>query len=452
MRKKKITRRTFVKSAAVTGLTGTSLRVQAARTERSDKKPNIILIMADDLGYECLGAYGGTSYRTRVLDQLAKNGLRADHCYSQPLCTPSRVQLMTGMYNVRNYVKFGLLPRDQTTFAQLLKKSGYATCVVGKWQLGREPDSPAHAGFDESCLWQHTRGRTRADGTDSRYSNPSLDINGEERESHDGEYGPDVVTDFACDFIERKRHQPFLVYYPMILTHCPFCPTPDSEEWNPSSRGSETYKGEPEYFGDMVEYVDKTVGRILNKLEELRLREDTLVLFTGDNGTDRPVVSQVNGRSVAGGKGATTNAGTRVPLIASWPRFTSEGRVCSDLIDFSDFFPTLCEAAAVTIPSGLAMDGTSFLPQIRGKRGDPREWIYCWFSRDGETNLAKEFVRNKRYKLYRSGEFYDILKDELEENNLQDSALDQEVTEIKRSLQHALDQYKDARPPELRNR
>ena len=161
----------------------------------------------------------------------------------------------------------------------------------------------------------------------------------------------------------------------MILTHCPFCPTPDSEEWNPSSRGSETYKGEPEYFADMVEYMDKTVGRILNKLEELRLRENTLVLFTGDNGTDRPVVSQVNGRGVAGGKGATTNAGTRVPLIASWPRFTSEGRVCSDLIDFSDFFPTLCEAAAATIPSGPAMDGTSFLPQIRGKRGDPREWI-----------------------------------------------------------------------------
>ena len=106
--------------------------------------------MADDMGYECINANGGTSYQTPHLDKLAETGMRFEHCYSQPLCTPSRVKIMTGMSNVRNYLQFGVLKRDQTSFAQLLKKAGYATCIVGKWQLGREADSAQHFGFDES--------------------------------------------------------------------------------------------------------------------------------------------------------------------------------------------------------------------------------------------------------------------------------------------------------------
>jgi len=450
MSERNISRREFVKSAAAVGMAGTGLGSQPLNAERGNQRPNIVLIMADDLGYECIGAYGGTSYQTPIIDRLAREGLRVDHCYSQPLCTPSRVQLMTGMYNVRNYVKFGVLPRDQTTFAQLLKQSGYATCVVGKWQLGKEPDSPQHAGFDESCLWQHTRGRTGPEGNDSRYPNPLLEINGQPREFTKGEYAPDIVSDFACDFIERKRNQPFLVYYPMILTHCPFWPTPDSADWDAASKGSATYKGAPKYFGDMVAYVDKMVGKIVDTLDEMGLRENTLLLFTGDNGTDMPVVSEMDGRMVAGGKGATTDAGTRVPFIANWPNHINRGGVSSDLVDFSDFFPTLCQVANVKVPEELPIDGRSFLRQLRGEQGNSRDWIYSWFSRDGVTSLAKEFARNQRYKLYLTGEFFDIENDELEVKDLQGKELGQATTRIRELLQSALDQYAEARPAELR--
>ena len=124
-------------------------------------KPNIVFIMADDFGYECVGANGGTSYQTPVLDQMAKEGMRFEHCYSQPICTPSRVKLMTGISNMRNYGKFGFLDPKQTTFANLLKKEGYATCIVGKWQLQGGLEGPNKFGFDEYCLWQLNR-RPRA--------------------------------------------------------------------------------------------------------------------------------------------------------------------------------------------------------------------------------------------------------------------------------------------------
>ena len=125
-------------------------------------KPNIVLIMADDMGYEALSANGSESYKSPNLDKLAAQGIRFTNCFANPICTPSRVKIMTGLYNVRNYVKFGLLDRGQTTFAHQLQAAGYKTCIAGKWQLGKNKDAPQHFGFERSCLWQHTRnGQTR---------------------------------------------------------------------------------------------------------------------------------------------------------------------------------------------------------------------------------------------------------------------------------------------------
>jgi len=159
MKQTHISRRDFMKTLAAVGITATAPGCLVPSKYKDVSRPNIILIMADDLGYECIGTNGGTSYKTPVLDKMAEKGIRFEHCYSQPLCTPSRVQIMTGIYNVRNYVQFGLLDRNQVTFGHLLKKSGYATCIAGKWQLGRQSDSAGHFGFDESCLWQHRRKR-----------------------------------------------------------------------------------------------------------------------------------------------------------------------------------------------------------------------------------------------------------------------------------------------------
>jgi arylsulfatase A len=430
-------RRDFLKTAATIGAASMIPHRVSAADPKAPDRPNMILIMADDLGYECIGANGGTSYKTPVLDKMAQTGVRFEHCYSQPLCTPSRVKIMTGIYNVRNYVKFGVLDRKQTTFAHLLKKSGYSTCVVGKWQLGPQGDSPQHFGFDESCLWHHVR-RT------SRYPNPGLEVNGKSVDYTDGKYGPDVVSDFACDFMERNKSKPFVVYYPMILTHCPFEPTPDSADWDPKSKGSKSYKGDAKYFGDMVAYTDKIVGKFLSKLDELGLRERTMVLFVGDNGTDKPVVSMMNGRKVVGGKGSMTDAGTRAPFIANWPGVIPKGKVCNDLVDFSDFTPTLCEAAGVEVPTELKIDGRSILPQLKGQTGDPRDWIYCWYSRAGGSN-GKEWARNQRYKLYRKGGFFDISKDVLEKKPLKAVELSDDAKKARGILQKALDKYENSR-------
>lgn len=407
-----------------------------------DRPPNIVLIMADDLGYECLGANGGTSYETPILDRLAADGVRFEHCYAQAICTPSRVKLMTGIANVRNYGIFGVLDTSQVTFANLLRDAGYATGIVGKWQLGKDADLPRHFGFDEHCLWQLFR-------RPSRYASPGMEVNGEPV-NYPGGYGPDVVADYACEFIERQKDGPFLLYYPMIITHCPFEPTPDSADWDPASKGSKTYKGNAKYFGDMVTYMDKIVGRLLDQLEQSGVRDNTLVLFIGDNGTDTPVVSMCNGREVAGAKGQTTDAGTRVPFIAHWPGQTPEGAVCNDLVDFSDFLPTLCAAAAVDVPASLKIDGHSFLPQLRGESGNPRQWIYCWYSRNGGPT-GREFARNQRYKLYRTGEFYDINEDVLEQRPLKLATLAGQQEGVRRQLQSALDQFTHARPEKFAN-
>ncbi len=395
-------------------------------------KPNIVMIMADDLGYECLGANGGTSYKTPVLDQMATEGMRFEHCYSQPICTPSRVKLMTGISNIRNYVKFGYLDLKLTTFAQVLQKAGYATCVVGKWQLEGGYEAPNQFGFDEYALWQLNR-------RPSRYPNGGLEINGKQVDYTKGEYLPDVVSDYACDFMEKHREKPFLLYYPMILTHCPFEPTPDSKDWDPKSPGSETYKGDAKYFGDMVTYMDKLIGKLLKKLDDIGARENTLVLFVGDNGTDKPVVSMLDGRKVAGAKGQMDDGGNRVPFIAQWPGKITPGKVSQEIVDFSDFLPTFCETAEIQAPEGI--DGKSFLKTLLGSDEKHRDWIYLWYTRSGKPGTAKQFTRNQRYKLYGDGRFFDIASDVLEEKPLATDKLTETQRSFHKMLRVGLDQF-----------
>jgi arylsulfatase A len=364
-------------------------------------RTNVILIMADDMGYEALSSNGSESCKSPNLDKLAAEGVRFTNCFSNPICTPSRAKIMTGQYNVRNYVKFGLLDRGQTTFAHQLKAAGYATCIAGKWQLGKQPDAPQHFGFEKSCLWQHTRsGRSKEGGTtfDRRFVNPMLEFNGKEKDYTNGEYGPQVCTDFICDFIDENKKKPFLVYYPMILTHCPFDPTPDSTDWDPKRLGSKSYKGDQNdpqrHFVDMVAFADKAVGQIVAQLEKSGVRNNTLLIFTGDNGTDKPIVTPWNGTKVVGGKGSMTDTGTRVPLIASWPRgIKKPGRVVDDLVEFTDMLPTLCEATGAKLPTKHPGDGSSILPVLRNQ-ADARnkEWIYIWYR-------GRVMVRNKEYSL-----------------------------------------------------
>ena len=407
--------------------------------DAQEARPNVILIMADDLGFETIGANGGTSYQTPVLDQLAATGVRFEHCYVQPLCTPTRVQLMTGNYNVRNYITFGQMDPASTTFGNLFQGAGYATCITGKWQLGQNPKLPKIFGFDEPCLWQHTR-------RPQRYANPGLEINGTEKDFSNGEYGPDVVNEYARDFVTRNKDKPFFLYYPMMLSHDPYQPTPDSKEWDPQSKGKNVKQGSA-YFGDMVEYMDKLIGLLVKTLDEQGLRKNTLLIFIGDNGTGKGIKSMMGDRFVIGGKGSTTAAGMHVPCIMSWPAVMTTGRVCGDLIDSTDFLPTICEAAGVSLPADLTIDGHSVLPQLRGERGHPREWIYSWYSPRGER--LRECAFEKYFKLYRSGEFFDLTTDPDEKRPLAVTSLNGESAAAAKQLQTVLARFDNARPLKL---
>jgi arylsulfatase A len=438
-------RRTFLRTS-LAGAALAALPRAVWADDPSARKPNIVLILADDLGYECLGCNGGTSYRTPHLDRLAATGMRFENCHVQPQCTPSRAQLLTGIYNVRNYINFGTLDPHATTFAHLLKKAGYATCIAGKWQLGGGFDGPRHFGFDEYCLWQLTQL-----GTDrtSRYRNPGLEVNGKLVRYTGNEYGPDVIAEYAAGFLARQKQQPqpFFLFYSMILPHYPWEPTPDSPDYG--TKGKRTRQ---EYFVEMVAYMDKMVGKLSARLDELKLRDNTLVLFVGDNGTDPQIVSKVGDREVKGGKLSTTDAGTHVPCIVSQPGVVPAGRTCADLVDSTDFLPTFCDLAGAAVPGELKLDGQTFAPQLVGKEGKRRDWSYCWFSTTGEAGTEKECARDLRYKLYRNGSFYDTRQDPLEQTPLAAETQGEPAAGAKRRLEAVLDRYANARPAALLRR
>ncbi len=294
----------------------------------------MVLILADDLGVEGLNCYGGTSYRTPRLDRLAAEGLRFTQAYAQPLCTNSRVQLMTGYYNNRNWLYFGCLDPRAKTIGHWMKDAGYHTAIAGKWQLTSydPPDYPGselrrgkgmkaeNAGFDEYSLW-HT-GHTEDKGP--RYADPVIYENGKFRKDTQGKYGEDVWVEFIKDFMHRHKdsERPFFVYYPMTLPHWPFVPTPNSEDWGIQEKMHPplgTTGGDTKYFPDMVAYMDEVVGRVVDAVDDMGLKENTLIIYYADNGTDRRVVSYTSFGAIAGGKGSTTDAGTHVPLIVRWP-------------------------------------------------------------------------------------------------------------------------------------
>lgn len=405
-----------------------------------ERPPNIILIMADDLGMETIGSYGGEDYTTPRLDQLAAKGMQFQNCYSNPLCTPSRVQIMTGKYNNRNYIGFGLLDPEERTFGHLLQEAGYVNCIVGKWQLygngrqrelaGRGGTLPEAAGFENYRLWQvKDRG--------FRYKTPTLETAKEGLETYEEAYGPDKFVEYVEDFLEANRDTNFLVYYPMCLVHDPFLPSPDSPEY--AAYDPETRINDTTYFRDMMAYMDKEVGRIVDKVEALGLSENTLILFTGDNGTDRDVVSNWKGQRIKGMKGYTVEAGTHVPLIAYWPGTVAAGQTNENLIDFTDFLPTLLDVAQVTSPENGTREGISFYPQLLGKEGPVREHIFCHYEPHWGNFPARTYVQNNAWKLYTDGSFYHFAEDPLEENPIPDEDLTDDLKRLKAEFEKVLE-------------
>ncbi|MCG6154421.1 sulfatase-like hydrolase/transferase [Rubinisphaera margarita] len=418
------------------------------------RPPNIVLILADDLGVEGLNCYGGTSYRTPRLDQLAAEGRRFTQAYAQPLCTNTRIQLMTGLYNNRNWLYFGCMDPNARTFGHELQAAGYRTCMAGKWQLHSydPPDYPGadqrrgtgmrieDAGFDEYSVWH--AGHTEDKG--HRYADPTIYENGKIRKDTQGKYGEDLWVDFISDFIDREADgdQPFFVYYAMCLPHWPFVPTPRSEEWGIESEMHPplgTTGGDNKYFPDMVSYMDEVVGRLVDHIEAAGLGEETLIIYYSDNGTDKRIISDTSFGTVAGGKGDMTRAGTQVPLIVRWTG-TIEPGISDTLVDSTDFLPTFLAAAGKPIEPTQQLDGRSFYPLLLGQKHTPRKWTFCHFDPapgwDKEKFVRSQSVHDGHYKLYDDGRLYDIRLDPLEQLPLRRSV---ETSRLRDEFQAVLD-------------
>ena len=389
-------------------------------------KPNVILIMADDIGYEALSINGANDIRTPVLDSLARNGINFKNAYSQPLCTPSRVKIMTGKPNYENYEYFTYLNPKEKTFGNLFQDNGYKTLVAGKWQLNgvqfklddyTDLKRPYTFGFDSYILWWLAeRG--------SRFANPVLVNNEKKINTSIDDYGPEIVSDYIVDFINEHNNSPFFIYYPMMLVHDPFLPTPNSKDWK--NEQNRLNSNNPEYFPEMVSYMDSTVGKIINALKNNNIDDNTIIIFLGDNGTDRKVITKNNNVIVKGSKGLTNKYGTNIPLIISWSKLKKIKNEQTPLVDLIDFYSTFEDLLDMEKKTS---NGVSLMPLLLGKNFDERKYITTYYNPMWGSLYKNRavYIQNKKYKLYKSGNFYNYQLDPEENNPLSLKSLDESI-------------------------
>jgi arylsulfatase A len=387
--------------------------------------PNIIFILADDYGQGEVGCYGADNYKTPQIDALASGGIRYTHGYTVPLCGPSRAQILTGRYGFRtggsNQDAVGRFkPAEQKLIPSTLKIAGYTSSMIGKWS--QFPLNPAAFGFDDylqykgSGMYWNTQPKAK-----------TYVVNGETKELLDGEYLPDLMHRHLVNFITEHRDAPFYVHYSLSHTHTEILPTPDSKP------GSTTL------YADNVAYMDKLVGQLMAELDRLKLREKTLVIFMGDNGTANGQAARatIGGRPLDGAKGSMLEGGSRVPLIATWPGTVAPGQVVNDLVDSSDFFPTFAELAGAALPADTIIDGRSFAPRLRGEPGQPRTWIFNQLARNW-------YVREAGWKLNQAGELFDMSDAPFSEKPVAADSTEPVAVAARQRLKTVLDQLNPA--------
>jgi len=357
------------------------------------RPPNILFLLADDLGAGELGCYGNRVNATPNLDKLATQGVRFETCYATPLCSPTRVEVMTGKYGFHtgftNFIGRVTTRKDrfsaeEVTFADVLKTKGYATGLAGKWQLGlitKHPTMIHDSGFDDYFSWAWNTGGLPADAKfegspRQRYWHPAIVENGKHVPTTPDQHGEDLYSDWIVSFMRKHRDRPFLAYYPMCLVHEPWDPTPDLK-----TPGKRTNGG----LKNNVEYMDHIVGKVMKSLDDLGLTENTIVFFGGDNGTGND------------GKATVTERGVRVPMIVRGPGI-GKGITSRELIDYSDVLPTMAEFAGAKTPKDI--DGQSFVSVLQGKAGKRREWIFSYLA-------YERMLRDNRWLLEGNGKFYD---------------------------------------------
>jgi arylsulfatase A len=440
---------------------------EAAQGGRS----NVVLILLDNVGQEWFGCYGGEAGCTPEIDRLAATGVRFEHCYTAPVCGPSRVVALTGRYphttgfrlhhDAALYSGGGLDWQREILFPRVFQAAGHATGLVGKWQVNHlydEPEALTRHGFDEHLAWPGSLDRDQMDAgeweryeeavkkesvedtmpfiqqIESRYWDPVFLRQGK-RERHAGKFGPDVAQAFALDFLRRHRDKAFMLYYPMVLAHGNAYPNPVTT--TPLNRDAD--RAPEAMYGDMLRYADRLVGEVARELEVLGLRDNTLLLVASDNGTEQSLSTRRDGRVVKGGLYQLNEAGGEVALLAHCPAQIPGGRVLP-LADFTDLYPTMCEFAGVKLDARHRPDGRSFAGCLRDDKAAPhREWIL------NEYHTTR-VVRDERFKLYSEGPFFDADADPEETQNLADDPRP-EVKRAREKLQAVLNGLPADVPP-----
>jgi arylsulfatase A len=397
----------------------------SASPESQPKKPNIIFILADDLGIGEVGSYGADNYKTPNIDKLASMGIRFTQAFTAPLCGPSRATILTGRHLFRtgatNQDACGLMkPSVETMMPTWLKQAGYITTSIGKW--GQFPLNPSDFGFEDYLKFQGSGIYWNTQAKGKTYL-----LNGVEKALKDKEYMPDVMHRKLVDFMTQNRNKPFYAYYSLSHVHTEILPTPDSK---PESKN---------IYADNIAYMDKLVGQLVSELERLKLSDNTILIFFGDNGTagGRADAATIGGRRLIGQKGSMQEGGSIEPLIVYWPGVTPKGKVSDDLISAVDFVPTFAEIAGVKLPADKILDGQSFNAQLHGEKGNPRTSIF--------VQLANMwYVRNSGWKLNQSGELFDMSKAPFEEILVPADTKNPEAIAARKSLQAELDRLNPA--------
>jgi len=409
----------------------------SSKERQSDEKPNILLILVDDLGYGDLSSYGAGDMKTPHLDGLAASGVRFNNFYSNcPVCSPTRASVLTGRYpdmvgvpgviRTHPHSNFGYLSSHAVMLPEMLKRAGYHTAIVGKWHLGLEsPNMPNERGFD------HFHGFL-GDMMDDYYSHRRHDINymrlNDEEIDPEG-HATDLFTQWSVDYVKsrEKSEQPFFLYLAYNAPHTPIQPP---EEW--VKRVKEREPGIDEKRAKLValiEHMDDGIGKVLNALDESGIRENTLVIFTSDNGGQLNIGAS-NG-SLNGGKGEMLEGGIKEPMFAAWPGRVEPGSHSDHVALTMDLFPTVCEAAGVDPDHEI--DGRSMIPHMLGETGiEADDRLLFWVRREGGARYGGQVfyaARRGDWKLLQNTPFEPLklynLKDDPREENPIDSKHEQ---------------------------
>jgi len=447
------TRRSFLKLAGLAAVSTVIAGCASSDDKKSRRKPNIVFILADDQGWHQLGCYGSDFYETPNIDRLAAEGMKFTDAYAAcPVCSPTRASIMTGKYPARlhltnfipgyvdyqkllppEYTKY--LPLEEVTIAEALKPAGYTCGHFGKWHLNKDkeyklgrPGDPGSQGFDD-VFTSHKPQK----GRPSRYQNDAHHV----RE----------ITERTIAFLENNKDRPFFCYVTHNTIHRPIIERPELVEKYKAKPQSKLDRNNP-IVGAMVETLDKSIGTILDKLDELNLTNDTVVVYFSDNG---PLRGRKELKPLRGGKGNLYEAGIRVPMLVRWPGVASPGSKCGQPVISCDFFPTLLEAAGMKV-TDPQVDGKSLMPLLQQTGGINRDaiyWHYPHYSpQDGTCQGGA--VRQGRYKLiewYEKSidgidtpgalELFDLVDDISEQINLAER-----MPELKMQLYERLDRWR----------